>query len=89
MRNLDFEIEQSIHDVKEGVKIIKVLDTKTVQIITKEDLELIIEYTDQGYCLNGESFETLHNLLLEKSLAYKTNFQDSLFSKLSKIKEKD
>lgn len=73
--DLNHEIEESILDVRAGVVMIK-REGSTLYITTLDDQQLLVVRDEIGYTCDGDTFETLHNLLIKKSLGYRKHLQD-------------
>lgn len=86
---MEDELRDSLNDVRSRIKGYNIIEINynvvKLSITTLEEKILNIEYAPtQGYLLTSkeESFDSLHNLLLEYCDAYKNAFFNDLNAKL-------
>jgi hypothetical protein len=80
------ELMLSVKDVQEFVHEIKIQENETLHIITLEKETLLVQFSLFGYfCKEEEYFETLNDLLMNKSNLYKKEFKNKLLKQLSQL----
>lgn len=63
-------------------------DPQVLRIITLENLEIVVEFSNNGWIFNNfEIFEIFENGMMLKSEGFKRKFHNVLYEKLSKLEE--